>query len=62
VTAGAPSLHPDPVPAAVHPRQVCTCVATVADRPYTAYTGLRSPEGELTGMLYADIPSRGMWA
>ena len=52
---------PNPVLAAVHAGQTYTGAATVADRPYfTAYSGLRSPTGELIGMLYVGIPLDSM--
>ena len=52
-----PDGTPNPVLAAVHAGKVYTGAATVADRPYfTAYAGLRSPDGSLIGMLYVGLP------
>jgi methyl-accepting chemotaxis protein len=48
---------PNPVLAAVLAGQTYTGAATVADRPYfTAYAGLRSPTGDLIGMVYVGLP------
>jgi hypothetical protein len=52
---------PNPVLAAVHAGETYTGAATVAGRPYfTAYEGLRSPTGELIGMLYVGLPLDSM--
>jgi methyl-accepting chemotaxis protein len=48
---------PNPVLAAVLAGQTYTGAATVADRPYfTAYAALRSPTGDLIGMVYVGLP------
>jgi hypothetical protein len=47
--------------AAVHAGEIYTGTATVADRPYfTAYEGVRSPTGDLIGMLYVGLPLDAM--
>jgi methyl-accepting chemotaxis protein len=52
---------PNPVLAAVLAGRTWTGAATVAGKPYfTAYAPLRSPAGELIGMLYVGMPLDSM--
>ena len=53
----------NPVLAAVLAGQTYTGPATVAGKPYfTAYAGVRSPAGDLIGMLYVGLPIESLQA